>query len=128
MTPVISCEKNNNTIAKLRHKWKYRLETHKRWAIGPIVRHRFDFQRPIQSILIWVSKNADLDAEFESVKKLQKRLQKESLGLRTFVHSTVLKGEKVHISYTFMTITFLQLFQWIQNQHQILRFLIPISK
>jgi hypothetical protein len=46
---------------------------------------------------------------------------------------TVLKVEKVHNSYTFMQITFfvgifLQLFQQIRNQHQILRFLIPISK
>jgi hypothetical protein len=60
------------------------------------------------------------------LKKLQKSLHEELLY-------TVLKGEKVHNSYTIMQITFfvgifLQLFQWIRNQHQILRFLIPISK
>ncbi len=31
---------------------------------------------------------------------------KKVIGLRTFVHSTVLKGEKVHNSYTFTLITF----------------------
>jgi hypothetical protein len=39
------------------------------------------------------------------------------------------KSEKVHISVTYLLIhfftwNFLQLFQWIQNKHQILRFII----
>ncbi len=46
---------------------------------------------------------------------------------------TVLKGEKVPNSYTFVLITFfvgiyLQLFQRIRNQHRILRFMTPVSR
>ncbi len=43
--------------------------------------------------------------------------------------STLLKGEKVHFQANYFFIgTYLQLFQRIQNQHQILHLLKPISK
>ncbi len=85
-----------------------------------------------QIIFIWVSKNADFDAEFESVEKVAKKLTQRKLQGWELLY-TVPKDEKVHNSYTFMLITFfneifLQFFQWIQNQHQILHFLIPILK
>jgi hypothetical protein len=42
-----------------------------------------------QIISIWVSKNAEFDAEFESVEKVAKKVYtKKVIGLRTFVHST----------------------------------------
>ncbi len=43
------------------------------------------------------TKTAELDAEFESVKKSQKVQRKLEL-----LYTVVLKGEKVHNSYTFM--------------------------
>jgi len=68
----------------------------------------------------------------ESVEKVAKKFPQGKLHIWELLY-TVLKVEKVHNSYTFMQITFfvgifLQLFQRIRNQHQILRFLIPISK
>jgi hypothetical protein len=43
-----------------------------------------------QIFSIWVSKNAEFDAEFESVDKVAKKKvhKKKVIRLRTFVHST----------------------------------------
>ncbi len=66
-------------------------------------------------------------------KSSKKVYTKKVIGRRTFLHSTGLKGWKVHNFYTFMLITFLcelflTFFQQIWSRHQILRFFTPISK
>jgi hypothetical protein len=44
--------------------------------------------KKIQIIWLWVSKNAEFDAEFESVEKVAKVYTKKVIGLRTLVHRT----------------------------------------
>jgi hypothetical protein len=39
-------------------------------------------------ILIWISKKAEFDADFESVESSKKVYTKKVIGLRTFAHST----------------------------------------
>jgi hypothetical protein len=77
---------------------------------------------------IWV----EFDADFESDEKVAKKCTRRKLQGWELLY-TVLKVEKVHNLYTFMKTTFfvetfVHFFQRIWNQHQILRFLTPISK
>jgi hypothetical protein len=95
----------------------------------------------LKKVLIWpkkycflkkskkVSKNAESHADFESVEKVVKKCTKKSLSKKSLTNMS--KSEKVHISFTFLLITFFcsifsKLFQRIRNQREILRFLIPI--
>jgi hypothetical protein len=81
---------------------------------------------------IWckTSVNAKFDAECEFNDKMQKNLPKRSSRPKTFAHSN--KSKKFNFSVTFplknfCRLRFSQLFQRIQNQHQILRFLTHIA-
>jgi hypothetical protein len=60
-----------------------------------------------QIISIFVSKNADIDAEFEFVEKVAKTCIRRSYRAENFCTqyqpTRVLKVEKVHHSYTFKT-------------------------
>ncbi len=77
-------------------------------------------------------KNSEFDADFESINKVVTKCTKKKLEPKK-VWRTWVKVKKVHISVRFLLITFFwciysKLFQWIQNQHEILRFLIPLLK
>jgi hypothetical protein len=54
---------------------------------------------------IWVSKNAEFHADFESVEKVVKKCTKKTLQAKQ-VWQTWVKVKKVHISVTFLLITF----------------------
>jgi hypothetical protein len=77
-----------------------------------------------------ISKNAEFHADFESVEKVVKKCTKKNLQAKK-VWRTWVKVEKVHISVTYLLITFFGfifsiLFQRIRNQREIQRFLTPI--
>jgi hypothetical protein len=59
----------------------------------------------IKIFSIWVSNNAEFDADFESVENVAKKFRQKKLGSWELLFS-VLKDEKVHNFYTFMLITF----------------------
>jgi hypothetical protein len=55
---------------------------------------------------VGIKKNAEFDADFESVEKASRKFTQRKLEGWEFLH-TGLKGKKVHIFYTCMLITFL---------------------
>jgi hypothetical protein len=77
-----------------------------------------------------VSKNAEFHADFESVvlksfekmhtKKVMSKNVTEKCTFFTFTHV-----RQTCFAYNFFFVHFFQLFQWIRNQHEILRFLTP---
>jgi hypothetical protein len=93
----------------------------------------------LKKILIWpkkkfflqkskkVSKNAIFHVDLESVEKIVKKCTKKKLQAKQ-VWRIWVKTKKVHLSVMFLLITFFwcifsKLFQRIQNQREILRFL-----
>ncbi len=76
---------------------------------------------------IWVSKNAGFHADFESVEKVLKKCTQKKLLAKTWrkyalFHFTYVR--QTCFACTFFWCIFLQLFQRIRNQREILRFLI----
>ncbi len=77
-----------------------------------------------QIFSIWISKNAEFDANPNRWKSIQKVYTKRKFECRELMYS-VLKDEKVHNFYTFMIITFMYEFFTLFS---IMCFLIHISK
>jgi len=77
-----------------------------------------------QIFSIWISKNAEFDANSKRWKSITKVYTKRKFECWELMYS-VLKDEKVHNFYTFMIITFMYEFFTLFS---IMRFLIPISK
>jgi hypothetical protein len=76
-----------------------------------------------------VSKNAEFDADFESVEKVVKKCTKKKVISKTSL-TNMSKSEKSaffrHIfAYNFFWYILSKLFQRIRNQREILRFLTP---
>jgi hypothetical protein len=83
----------------------------------------------VLTLSLWVyKKNAKFEADFESGEKVAKKfLQKKVLPWNDFViFHLLMLWANVQRPITFFQLLFSQFFQWIQNQRQILRFLIPI--
>jgi hypothetical protein len=73
-------------------------------------------------IAIWIQKNAEFDADFESVEKaaeniMQKSYQQKSARKMGFL--LFLLCEKSFLSHKFFCVTFWHFFQRIRTQHQI---------
>jgi hypothetical protein len=86
------------------------------------------FQQFLLKKIKKISKNAEFHADFESVEKSCKKCQKKVTSKTSLPN--MIKSEKVHISVTFLLVTFFgfifsKLFQRIRNQREILRILIP---
>ncbi len=84
---------------------------------------------PRKFYFTYVSKNAEFDAHFESVKKVAKNFMRKKLSTKNWQKMQfwlVLLCAKIFWPTTFYD--FLHFFQRIRTQHHILHFMIPISK
>ncbi len=74
-----------------------------------------------------VSKNAEFHADFESVEKVLKKFTQKKLLAKTWRKNALFHIYSVRqTAYNFFCGIFSQLFQRIQNQRKILRFLTPL--
>ncbi len=79
---------------------------------------------------IWVSKNAEFHADFESIKKVLKKCTIKLLAKmwrKKALFHFLLMFVKLFLLITFFWCIFLQLFQRIRNQREILRFLVSFQ-
>ncbi len=75
-----------------------------------------------------MSKNAEFNSDFESVEKVLKNVPKKVISKNVTEKCTFYTFTHVRqtcFASNFFVVHFLQLFQWIRNQHEILRFLTP---